>query len=169
MVEVKSTSDSRVIHMTMVQPEMTNTKGNAHGGNLAYLVDNCSGMTFAKHSHARGVTASIDHMNFIEGLPESNLFTVESFVTGVGTKSCEVYVQIIGEDLLEKRKFLALTAFVTYVAIDPLEDGLPGIRPENDFEAALMEGYEERRQAKKAERAQAAKLKDLVEARLDTY
>lgn len=45
-------------------------------------------------------------------------FCVESYVTGVGTHSIEVFAKVVGEHLLTGERFLGMTAFFTFVILD---------------------------------------------------
>ena len=85
----------------------------------------------------------------------------ESFISGVHHRSMEVFVKVIGEDLVTGERYLAASCFVTYVAIvsfmnEEPDFQVPFVVAKSDEEKMVCSGYEQRRATKKIER-QAAK------------
>ena len=44
---------------------------------------------------------------------------MEAYVTGVGHRSLEVFVKVIGEHLMTGERFVGFSCFMTYVIQDP--------------------------------------------------
>ena len=101
------------------------------------------------------MTASLDNMNFLKPLPEGNSVCIESYVTGAGNTSVEVFAKIIGEDLLTGDRYIAATSFLTFVALPEDRDNfeMPLIVPESDEEKFLCAGYEKRKAERMIQRA----------------
>ena len=75
----------------------------------------------------------------------------------------EVFVKVVGEDLVTGERYLAATCFTTFVAVpsfmnedmnEETEFQVPAVIPETDEEKMVCAGYEKRRQARLAERNQ---------------
>lgn len=100
------------------------------------------------------MTASLDNMNFLKPLPEGNSVCIESFVTGAGSTSVEVFAKIIGEDLITGERYIAATSFLTFVALPEDRDRfvMPKIVPETEEEKFICAGYEQRRAARMLQR-----------------
>ena len=100
------------------------------------------------------MTASLDNMNFLKPLPEGNSVCIESFVTGAGSTSVEVFAKIIGEDLITGERYIAATSFLTFVALPEDRDRfvMPKIVPETEEEKFICAGYEQRKAARMLQR-----------------
>ena len=84
---------------------------------------------------------------------------MEAYVTGVGHRSIEVFVKVIGEHLMTGERFLGFTCFITYVIADP-QKAVPvtGMVPETDEQRTLLAGYEGRRQERRVSRQAAQQI-----------
>lgn len=148
--------DTLVIQTHRIMPFHTNSYGNLFGGQLLYFLDNASSIAFTRLTNTLGVTASIDNMNFLRPLPEGNSVCIESYVTGTGKTSVEVFAKIIGEDLLTGERYIAATSFLTFVV--QLNDEnkenfvMPEIIPESDEEKYICSGYEQRKKDRMMQR-----------------
>lgn len=125
------------------------------GGTLLQMIDITASISASRLSRRRLVTASIDSMNFIHPILVDHSVCVETYVSGVGGRSIEVFAKVMGEDLLTGERYLAATSFITFVVF-PKEDEekvfLPDILPESAEERMVCEGYYKRRQARLANR-----------------
>lgn len=78
---------------------------------------------------------------------------MEAYVTGVGRRSLEVFVKVIGEHLMTGERFLGFTCFMTYVIQDPDKrikyDRVLPVTPEQE---AMVAGYQGRRLHRKENR-----------------
>ncbi|XJS10967.1 acyl-CoA thioesterase [Aerococcaceae bacterium WGS1372] len=152
-MNTKKMSETKTIQTHLILPGDTNRHNTLYGGNLMRMIDNVAAISFTRLTRSMGVTASMDVLNFIKPLPVSHSVCIETMVSGVGNRSVEVFVKVIGEDLKTGDRYLAATAFLTFVVIDDLpEGGLPQIVAETDEERYIMSGYEERKRHRKESR-----------------
>ncbi len=141
-----------------IMPTHTNSFGNLFGGQLLYFLDNAASIAQSRFTNALSMTVSIDNMNFIKALPEENSVCIESYVSGSGNRSVEVFVKVIGEDLLTGERYIAATSFLTFVvqleADTQKRFVMPKIVPETTEEKYICSGYEKRRAERMLNRTQ---------------
>lgn len=132
-----------------IMPTHTNSFGNLFGGQLLYFLDNAASISQSRFTNALSMTVSLDNMNFIKTLPEENSVCIESYVSGSGNSSVEVFVKVIGEDLLTGERYIAATSFLTFVVqLEPAEKEhfiMPEIIAESQEEKYICAGYKKRR------------------------
>lgn len=147
---------TRVLHSHRVRANELNNNQTLFGGILMQKLDNVTAISAIKLSRLNGVTASTDSVDFIKPIKPNHAVTFESFVTGVGTSSCEVFCKVICENLLTGYRYLGATAFLTFVFFGPegQKIALPLIEPETEEEAFLCKGYPERQERRLAKRKQ---------------
>jgi len=154
--------DTMVIQTHRIMPSHTNSFGNLFGGQLLYFLDNSASISMTRLTNTLGMTASIDNMNFLKPLPEGNSVCIESYVTGTGSTSLEVFAKIIGEDLITGERYLAATSFLTFVVqLDEHERKdfvMPKIVPETEEEKYICSGYERRKEERMKQRDQDKKM-----------
>ena len=126
--------------------EDINEHETVYGGRILEILDGTASTSAARLARTQTVTAA---MNFIAPFALHDSFCVESYVTGVGTHSIEVFAKVVGEHLLTGERFLGMTAFFTFVILDKSVKPEP-IIPESNEEKMLCKGYEQRRKRKKA-------------------
>lgn len=139
--------DTLAIQTHRIMPSHTNSFGNLFGGQLLYFLDNSASISQTRLTNSLSMTASLDNMNFLKPLPEGNSVCIESYVTGTGNTSVEVFAKIIGEDLMTGERYIAATSFLTFVALpeNRKKFEMPMIVPESDEEKFLCAGYEKRK------------------------
>lgn len=151
----KTCSESRSIQTHRVFPADLNHHGTLFGGNLMSYIDDTSSIAITRHCRRHCVTASTDSLDFLHPIYVDHSVCIEAYVSGVGTRSMEVFNKVIGENLLTGERYLAATSFMTFVAFDP--DGgeivVPKIIPETDEEKMVCGGYEERKKKRLHQRA----------------
>ncbi|WP_125709104.1 acyl-CoA thioesterase [Companilactobacillus zhongbaensis] len=125
------------------------------GGQILSAIDNNSSIAASRAARIETVTASVDQVNFMHPFVLQDSRCVESYVTGIGKTSIEVFTKIIGEHLKTGERFLGLTCFSTFVLIDKNVE-LPEIVPVSAEEQYVCAGYQQR----KIDRAE--KLKEQV-------
>lgn len=132
-----------------IMPTHTNSFGNLFGGQLLYFLDNAASISQTRFTNALSMTVALDNMNFIKALPEENSVCIESYVSGSGNSSVEVFVKVIGEDLMTGERYIAATSFLTFVVqLDPAEKEhflMPEIVAESAEEKYICASYEKRR------------------------
>ncbi|MDK6805723.1 acyl-CoA thioesterase [Aerococcus sp. UMB7834] len=144
---MKHCKETRVVQTHRIMPQETNSFGNMFGGQLLSLVDNSASVSASRMSRTVVMTAAMDKMNFLAPLPENDSVCVESFVSGVGKKSCEVFVKVLGEHLATGERYIAATSFMTFVAItDDPDFHMPEIVADSEEEVMICSGYDQRRQ-----------------------
>lgn len=132
-----------------------NEHNTVFGGQILSAIDNNSSISASRAARIETVTASVDQVNFIHPFVLEDSRCVESYVTGIGNTSIEVFTKIIGEHLKTGERFLGLTCFSTFVLIDKNIE-LPEIVPVSKEEKYVCAGYAQR----KIERSE--KLKEQV-------
>lgn len=138
------------IHTThYILPSDTNGHRTLYGGKLMEMIDSVAYISFAKHTRLAGVTASMDQLNFIAPLPEGDAVTIETYVSGVSKHSVEIFVKVTGEHPQKGERYLAATAFLTFVPTQKTHDFvMPAIIAESVEEQLVCNGYEQRRSAR---------------------
>lgn len=150
-MDSKTCAQTRAIQSRRIFPFDVNMHQTLFGGNLTRIIDDCASITVSRHCRRLAVTASVDAMNYIKPLPLGHSVCVETYISGVGKKSMEVFCKVIGEDVLSGERYLAATSFWTFVAL-PREDetdfSVPQIVAETEEEQFICSGYEARRTAR---------------------
>lgn len=139
--------DTLAVQSTRVMPNDTNSYGNMYGGSLLSSIDNVASISANRFTGTSIMTAALDSVNFLEPIPEATTVRLQSFVSGAGTRSIEVFMKVINEDLQTEKRKLAATAFITFVTVSvdgkaPLH--VPEIVPESKEEIRIAKGYEKR-------------------------
>ena len=118
MAKLKFIRESHTIMTELVLPNDTNNLGNLMGGNLMKLMDIAAAITAQKHSNRIVVTASVDHVSFVNPIPLGNVVTLEAKITRAFNSSMEVRVDVFSEDIPAGTKQKTNQAFLTFVAVD---------------------------------------------------
>ena len=130
-----------------------NEHGTVFGGRILELVDGEASVAAVRVTRATVVTAAMDHVQFLKPFRLQDSMCMEAYVTGIGHRSLEVFVKVIGEHLRTGERFLGFTCFMTYVIQDPAEQvKYDEVLPENNEQRALVAGYERRREQRAANR-----------------
>ncbi|AKP03333.1 acyl-CoA thioesterase [Companilactobacillus pabuli] len=146
-------SDTLSISNHRVFSSDLNEHNTVFGGKTLMTIDDNSSIAASRIARIETVTASIDQVNFILPFGLQDSMCTESYVSGVGSRSIEVFTKIIGEHLKTGKRFLGLTCFSTFVVTDK-NIVLPNIVPDNDEAEYVCSGYQER---------QSQRLKKLLE------
>lgn len=143
----RTPSRSRVVLARLMEIEDSNLQGNVHGGVIMRLVDSATGMSAAKHSGGRVVTAAMDEMSFIEPVYLGEIVTVRAQVNDVGRTSMEVGARVEAENVSTGEVRHVSSAYLVFVALD--DDGqpraVPGLVPESPDEERRQEEAKIRR------------------------
>jgi acyl-CoA hydrolase len=128
-------------------PNDANTFGFLLGGKVMHLVDLAGALAAMRHARRAVVTASVDHMSFLNPIHIGQLVILLSSVNRAFRTSMEVGVKVLVEDLLTGDRKHTSSAYLTFVAIDP--DGnriaVPPVIPETDDEKRRFEDAGRRR------------------------
>lgn len=171
MEEEKHCRESRVIQTHRIFPFDLNPFGFLFGGKLMTMIDDAASISVTRHCRRGAVTASLDSLNFLKPLHENHSVCVKSYVSGAHNKSMEVFVKIIGEDLVTGERYLAATCFTTFVAIPSHMNPettftVPKIIADTPEEKMVCAGYEKRRKVRLAEREDYKKFAATLSTRL---
>jgi len=131
-----------------------NEHATVFGGKILSLVDDSASVAAVRLTHKTVVTASFDHVSFLAPFRLDDSMDLEAYVCGTGTRSLEVFVKIIGENLTTGDRFVGFTCFITYVIEDPtISEPLPEMKPVTEEQRYLCAGYAARA-AQRRERRQ---------------
>ncbi|MCM3654524.1 acyl-CoA thioesterase [Metabacillus litoralis] len=142
----KKCKDSLVFKTARVFPLDTNNHNTLFGGKLMSYIDDVASISAAKHSRGEVVTASIDSVDFLIPIRQSDSVNLSSYVSYVGRSSMEVFVKVIAEDLKTGERKLAATSFLTFVALDDQGKPMlvPKVIPESQEEISLYNTAQQR-------------------------
>lgn len=146
--KIKKCSESLVIQTHRVFPKDLNIYGSMFGGSILSIIDDAASISVSRHCRCAAVTASTDSMDFLHPIHENHSICVETYVSGVGTRSLEVFAKVMGEVLMSGERYLAGTCFMTFVVNTETFIGdfvMPGIRPVTNEEKIICAGYKKRR------------------------
>lgn len=156
----KPVSVSRSVASSYVLPPDANNHHTLYGGKLMSYIDNVAARAAMRHARHAVVTASTDSIDFLYPVKVNNEVCLEAFVTWTHKTSMEVFVKVIGEDLLTGERTVCATSFLTFVAMDgdghPTE--VPTVLPETPEERYLNETAPIRADARKLRRQESRKL-----------
>src|SRR5579863_7202061 len=133
-----------VTEMTeLVLPQDSNLLGNILGGRVMHLIDVAGAIAAHRHCHRQVVTASVDHLDFLNPVRVGDLIVLEAQVNRAFHTSVEVGVEVFSEDATAGVRKRTTRAFLTFVALD--ETGKPVPVP-----PLIVKTSEERRRFREA-------------------
>jgi acyl-CoA hydrolase len=148
----KPVSASRSEMAEVVLPAQTNALGKLLGGHVMHLVDIAAAMAAHRHSNSYAVTASVDHIDFLNPVNLGEIVILKSQVNRAFHTSMEVGVEVYSENVLTGERKHTTTAYVTFVAIDE-NTRLPKVVP-----PLLLKTPEEKRRYREAGARREARL-----------
>jgi acyl-CoA hydrolase len=151
--------DSATEMAQLVLPHEANVHGSVLGGTVLHWIDLAAAVVANRHSRRPVVTAAIDDMSFLAPILVGELAILRARITLVDHSSMEVRVDVESENLLSGEKRHTATAFVTFVALDPVTRrpiAVPALVLESDAERAEHTRALERRRLR-LERRQAVR------------
>lgn len=148
-------NDTLSVSMHRVFNEDLNEHGTVFGGRILELVDGEASVAAMRVTRSTVVTASMDHVQFLQPFHLQDSMCMEAYVTGIGSRSLEVFVKVIGEHLITGERFLGFTCFMTFVVADAAQTIVyEKIIPQTTEQQAIVDGYANRRMLRKANRQQ---------------
>jgi acyl-CoA hydrolase len=123
----------------LVLPHEANVHGSVLGGTVMHWIDLAAAVVANRHSRRPVVTAAIDEMSFLAPIEVGQLALLHAHITLVDRSSMEIRVDVESEDLLSGERRHTSTAFVTFVALDPVTKrpvAVPPLILETDAERA---------------------------------
>ena len=136
-------SASRTEMIELVLPQDANLLGNILGGRVMHLIDIAGAIAAGRHCHRQVVTASVDHLDFLNPIRLGELIVLEAQVNRAFHTSVEVGVEVFSENYTKGERKHTTTAFLTFVAID--EGGHPCAVPQ-----VILKTQAERRRFREA-------------------
>jgi len=113
-------SDSATEMLQFVLPHEANVHGSVLGGTVMHWIDLAAAAVANRHSRRPVVTAAIDEMSFLAPINVGEFALLDARLTLVDKSSMEICVKVESEDPLTGEKRHTATAYVTFVALDPL-------------------------------------------------
>lgn len=154
----RTVQESRTEMNHLVLPQHANVHGTVLGGTVMHWLDLAAAVTANRHCRRPVVTASIDQMSFLAPINIGQLACLKATLTLVDKSSMEIRVDVESEDLLTGERRHTSTAYVTFVALDPVTrrpTPVPPLVLETDEERAEHARGLERRRARLAQRESA--------------
>lgn len=146
---------SRVEMTQLVMPGDTNSLGTAFGGRVLQWIDICAGVAARRHAGGVAVTASIDSVQFMRPIQHGDVVVLRGQVNRAWQSSMEVEVTVTCDSPPEEPPYHAVSAFLTFVAIDEHRRPrhVPRLLPRTDDEHERYAQAEQRRQQRLAARS----------------
>ncbi|HEY3216129.1 MAG TPA: acyl-CoA thioesterase [Candidatus Eisenbacteria bacterium] len=135
----------------LVLPHEANVHGTVLGGTVMHWIDLAAAVTANRHCRRPVVTAAIDELSFLAPIQVGQLALIRGRITLVDRSSMEICVEVESEDLLSGERRHTSTAFVTFVALDPVTrrpTAVPPLLLETDEERAEHARAVERRRVR---------------------
>ena len=122
LVDVEA--DLHRLSMTVLMtPDMSNFRGNVHGGILLKLLDQVAYTCASRYAGHYAVTLSVDRVVFREPIHVGELVTFSASVNYTGRTSMEVGIRVTTEDLVQRTVRHTNSCYFTMVATD--DNGRP--------------------------------------------
>ncbi len=119
-MQPRTVAESATETSELVLPHHANVHGTVLGGTVMHWIDLAAAVTANRHCRRPVVTAAIDEMSFQAPILVGQLALLHARITLVDKSSMEIKVDVDSEDLLTGERRHTSTAFVTFVAIDPI-------------------------------------------------
>jgi acyl-CoA hydrolase len=116
---------SRTEMTELVLPQDANILGNILGGRVMDMIDIAGAIAAHRHCHRQVVTASVDHLDFLNPVRVGDLIVLEAHINRAFHTSVEVGVEVFSEDSVAGARKLTTTAFLTFVALDEIGKPVP--------------------------------------------
>ena len=118
--EARRVADSATEMTQLVLPQHANVHGSVLGGTVMHWVDLAAAIVANRHSRRPVVTAAFDEMSFLAPIQVGQVALLHARLTLVDRSSMEIRVDVQSEDMLSGERRTTGTAFVTFVALDPV-------------------------------------------------
>ena len=154
-MDPKPVRESQSTLSELALPNDVNGLGTLLGGKIMHLVDIAGAIAAGRHSGQFVVTASFDHMDFVEPVYVGELIVLRASVNRVFRTSMEVGVKVYAENLRTAEDRHVASAYLTFVALDEERRPIPvaPALPESEDEKRRYEEAQGRREGRLAHRA----------------
>jgi acyl-CoA hydrolase len=116
----RTVAESATEMTQLVLPQHANVHGTLLGGTVMHWVDLAAGIVANRHSRRPVVTAAFDEMSFLAPVMVGQIALLHARLTLVDHSSMEIRVEVTSEDVLTGEQRRTGTAYVTFVALDPV-------------------------------------------------
>lgn len=113
-------ADSATEMTQLVLPHEANVHGTVLGGTVMHWIDLTAAIAANRHCRRPVVTAAFDEMSFLAPINVGQLALIRARLTHVDKSSMEIRVEVDSEDALTGERRHTSTAYVTFVALDPV-------------------------------------------------
>jgi acyl-CoA hydrolase len=155
LLQPRNVSASQSEMTELVLPNDANTLGNLLGGRLMHFIDLTGAIAAFRHSRSYVVTASMDHIDFIQPVHVGDLIILKASVNRAFNTSMEVGVKVWVENTQNSAFLHVASAYLVFVAVD--KEGrrikVPPLTPETVDEKRRFEDAMRRREHRDAETA----------------
>ena len=153
-MKAKPVIESKAVKSAVVLPPDTNNLGTVFGGKVMSYIDDIAALSAMRHARMTVVTASTDSVDFLHPIKSDQAICLEAFVTWTHNTSMEVFVKVVGEDLMTGERTVCATSFLTFVALDShgKPHPVPPVIPGTAFEKKLFDTAPERSVLRKERR-----------------
>lgn len=160
----RTCKQSRAIRSEILVARHMNDKETYYGGDIMSHFDSACGTSVYKFLRKPTYTATVDTLTFVAPAERGEMVYVESYVSGVGKTSVEVFVKLVANDTKNWERKLCAYAFLTFVLADRNDPTfqMPVLVPETEEEIMIYAGYEERRKENLAKRKNQQSLIDNI-------
>jgi uncharacterized protein (TIGR00369 family) len=117
-LQFKTVKYSKTTLTELMIPAYANFGGKVHGGILLSLMDKVAYVCAAKHAGNYCVTASIDHVDFLQPVEVGEMVSLKASVNYVGSTSLLVGIRITSENIKTQVTKHTNTSYFTMVAKD---------------------------------------------------
>jgi len=145
----------------LVLPHHANVHGSVLGGTVMHWVDLAAALVANRHSRRPVVTAAFDEMAFLAPIQVGQVALIRARLTFVDRSSMEIRVDVESEDTLSGERRKTGTAYVTFVALDPVTRRPTPVPP------LLLETDEERAEHARAQARRRLRLEHRKLQRVD--
>ncbi|HKQ58516.1 MAG TPA: acyl-CoA thioesterase [Candidatus Eisenbacteria bacterium] len=152
----RTVAESAAQMAQLVLPHQANVHGTVLGGTVMHWIDLAAAVVATRHSRRPVVTAAIDEMAFHAPIQVGQLALLDARLTLVDHSSMEIRVDVESEDLMSGERRHTSTAYVTFVALDPVTrrpTAVPPLELVDEKERAEHRRAQERRRERLARRA----------------
>ena len=151
MDNMENVFDIKSLTMTVLMtPAMANFKGRVHGGDLLKLLDQVAYACASRYCGKYVVTLSVDSVTFKYPIEVGSLVTFLASVNYTGTRSLEVGIKVIAENIHKRIVTHTNSAYFTMVCVD--ENGkptsAPKLEPKTEAEIRRYNNAMKRKQAR---------------------
>ncbi|MGF7011478.1 acyl-CoA hydrolase [Lachnospiraceae bacterium PF1-22] len=116
-LKARKVNESIVENIRIVRPNHLNGSGRLFGGTLMQWIDEVAGIVGMKHTRGNVITASVDHLDFLNPAHENDVIVMIGKGTYTGNTSMEVKVDSFVEARSGERTLIN-RAYFTMVALD---------------------------------------------------